>query len=59
MGWPFSVGKRLASVSVLSERDVNDGNSQVLERIGIYHLGKLARDGMATLVLERMVMTKS
>ena len=37
-----------------------------LERIGIDHLGKLAMDfqvlgwiGMATLVLKRMVMTKS
>ena len=48
------------------ERDVKAGDSQVLERIGIEHLGKLAMDcrvlgwiGLATLILERMVMTKS
>ena len=49
-----------------SGRDVRAGNSQVLERIGIGHLGKLAMDcqvlgwiGMATLVLKKMIMTKS
>ena len=51
---------------VPSRRDVRAGNSQILERIGIDHLGRLAMDdrvlgwiGMAILVLERMVMTKS
>ena len=47
-------------MSNASKRDVKSvGNCQVLERIGIYHPRKLARDGMATLVLKRMVMTKS
>ena len=53
-------------MSVPSGRDVRAGDSRVLERIGIAHLGKLAMDcrvvewiGMATLVLKRMVMTKS
>ena len=66
MGWHFRAGERLASVSVPSRRDVKAGDSQVLKRIGIDHLGKLAMDcrvlgwiGMATLVLKRMVMTKS
>ena len=51
---------------VPSGRDVRAGDSRVLERIGIDHMGKLAMDyqvlgwiGMATLILERMVMTKS
>ena len=62
----FRAGERLALVSVPSKSDVKAGNSQVLERIGIDHLIKLAPDcrvlgwiGMAILVLERMVMTKS
>ena len=65
MGWHFRASERLASVLVLSERGVRAGNSQVLERIGMDHLGKLAMDcrvlgwiGMAILVLERMVITK-
>ena len=59
MGWHFRAGERLASVLIPSKRDARAGNSQVLERIGIYHLGKLSRDGIATLVLTRMVMSKS
>ena len=53
-------------MSVPSGRDVRASNSQVLERIGIDHLGKIAMDcqvlkwiGMAILVLDRMVITKS
>ena len=66
MGWHFRARERLASLLVPSKRDVKASNSQVLERIGIYHLEKLAMDcqvlgwiAMATLVLKRMVMTKS
>ena len=66
LGLAFKAGKRLALVSVPSKRDAKAGNSQVLKRIGIDHLGKLAMDnqvlgwiGMATLILGRMVMTKS
>ena len=66
MGWHFRVGERIAIVLVPSKRDVRAGDSQVLKRIGIDHLGKLAMDcqvlgwiGMATLVLKRMVMTGS
>ena len=49
-----------------SGRDVIAWNSQVLERIGIDLLGKIAMDGrvwdwigMAILVLRKMVMIKS
>ena len=62
----FKAGKRLALVSVPSGRDVMARNSQVLERIGIDLLGKIAMDGrvqdwigVAMLVLRRMAMTKS
>ena len=51
---------------VPSGRDVEVGNSQVLERIGIDLLGKIALEcqvwewiGGAMLVLRRMAMTKS
>ena len=40
----FKAGKRLVSVLVPSKRDVMVGNNQVLERIGIEILGKIARD---------------
>ena len=53
MGWHFRASEIPASVSVPRRRDVRAGNSQVLERIGIYHMRKLARDGMATLVLKK------
>ena len=53
-------------VSIPSGRDVTVGNSQVLERIGIDLLGKIAMDGrvqewigVAMLILRRMVMAKS
>ena len=66
MVWHFKVGERLASVSVPSGRDVNVGNSQVLDRIEFDLLGKLAkkdrvriRIGVARLVLRRMEMIKS
>ena len=66
LGLAFKAGEILASVLVPSRRDVRANDSQVLESIGIDHLGKLARDchvldwiGMATLILERMLMTKS
>ena len=66
MGWLFRVGERLASVLVPNKRDVRAGKSQVLERICIALLGKLAMDcgvlgwiGVAILVLKRMGMTKS
>ena len=66
MGWHFRAGERLASMLVPSGRDVRAGDSQVLERIGIGHLGKLAMDfqvlgwiGKVTLVLKRMVMNRS
>ena len=66
MGWHFRAGERLPSMSIPSGRDVRAGDSQVLERIGIDHLGQLAMDcrvlggiGMARLVLKRMVITKS
>ena len=39
LGLAFKVGKRLALVLVPSGRDVEVGNSQVLERIGIGQLG--------------------
>ena len=62
----FKAGDRLASVLVPSKRDVMAGNSQVLERIGIDLLGKIAMDGqvrdwigMAMLVLRRMAMIES
>ena len=45
MGWHFRAGERLALVSVPSRGDVRVGDSQVLERIGIDHLGRLAIDG--------------
>ena len=41
----FKVGERLALVLVPSRRDVMIGNSQVLERIGIDLLRKIAMDG--------------
>ena len=45
LGLAFKAGKRLALMSVLSERDVMVGNSRVLERIGIDLLGKIAMEG--------------
>ena len=66
LGLAFQVGERLASVSDRSERDVIARNGQVLERIGIDLLGKIAKDGqvcgwigVAMLVLRRMATTKS
>ena len=66
MGWHFRVGERLASVSDPSRRDVNVGNSQVLDRIDFDLLGKLAREyqvqiwiGGARLVLRRMAVIQS
>ena len=41
LGFGFQGRKRLASVSVPSGRDVEAGNSQVLERIGIVQPGLL------------------
>ena len=41
----FQAGKRLASVLDSSERDVIAWKSQVLERIGIDLLGKIAMKG--------------
>ena len=62
----FKAVERLASVLVPSGRDVMAENSQVLERIGIDLLGKIAMDGrvwdwigVAMLVLRRMAMTES
>ena len=54
MGWHFREGERLALVLVPSKRDVRAGNSQVLERIGIHMMEKIAKNGMAILVLIRM-----
>ena len=45
LGLAFQVGERIASVLDLSERDVIVWNSQVLERIGIDLLEKIAMDG--------------
>ena len=66
LGLAFQAGKRLASVSDPSGRDVIAWNSQVLEGIGIDLLGKIAMDGrvwdwigVAMLVLRGMAMTKS
>ena len=66
LGWHFKVGKRLALVSDPSERDVNVGNSQVLDRSDFDLLGKLARKdrvriwiGVARLVLRRMALIRS
>ena len=44
MGWHFRASEILALVLVPSKRDVKTSKSQVLERIGIDHLGKLAID---------------
>ena len=62
----MKVGERLASVSDPSGRDVNVGNSQVLDRIDFGFLGKLARKdrvriwiGVARLALRMMAMIKS
>ena len=43
LGLAFQGRKRLASVSVPSGRDVEAGNSRVLERIGIVQPGLLPR----------------
>ena len=66
LGLAFKVGEILASVSIPSWRDIMAGNSQVLERIGIDLVGKIAMDfqvqewiGVAILVLRRTIMTKS
>ena len=66
LGLAFKVGKRLALVLVPSGRDVMARNSQVLERIGIDLLGKMAMGfrvqnwiGVAMLVQRRMAMTES
>ena len=40
LGLALEAGKRLALVSVPSERDVMAGSSRVLERIGIDLLGR-------------------
>ena len=42
LDWHFKVGMRLASVSDPSGRDVKVWNSQVLDRIDIDLLGRLA-----------------
>ena len=62
----FQVGKRLALVSNPSGRDVKVWNSQVLDRIGIDLLGKIAMEGrvqiwigVARLILRRMAMVES
>ena len=66
LGLVFQVGERLASVLDPSGRDVIAWNSQVLERIGIDLLGKIAMSGrvrvwigLAMVVLRRTTMTKS
>ena len=66
MGWHFKVGKRLALVSDPSGRDVNVGNSQVLDRIDFDLVGKLAKKdqvqiwiSVARMVLRRMAMIRS
>ena len=66
MGWHFKVGVRLALVLDPSGRDVNVWNSQVLDRMDIDLLERLAKKGrfldwigLAILVLRRMVMIKS
>ena len=66
MGWHFKVGVRLALVSNPSGRDVNIWNSQVLDRMDIDQLGRLATKGgflnwigLAILVLRRMAMIES
>ena len=41
LGLAFKVGERLALVLIPRGRDVKARNSQVLERIGIYLLGKI------------------
>ena len=53
LGWHFKESGRLALVSFPSGRDIRAGNSQVSERIGIHLLEKIARNGMAILVLKR------
>ena len=45
LGMAFQAGKRLASVLDPSKSDVIAWNSQVLERIGIDLLGKIAMKG--------------
>ena len=62
----YQAGKRLASVSDPSIRDVFAGNNQVLEGIGIDFLGDIAMKaesiygiGVAILILRRISMTKS
>ena len=66
MGWNFRARERLASVSNARGRDVNVGNSHVLDRIEFGLLGKLARKdqvwiwiGVARLALRRMAMIRS
>ena len=66
LGLAFQAGEGLALVLDPSRRDVFAGNNQVLERIGIDLLRKIAmvgrvRDwiGVAMLVLRRTSMTKS
>ena len=65
MGWPFKVVETLASMFDPSGRDAKVWDSQVLDRIGIDLLGKIATEGrvqiwigMARLVLRRMAMIK-
>ena len=62
----FKAGEKLALVLVPCGRDAMARNSQVLERIGIDLLGKIAMDGQVRgwigvdmLVLRRMAMTES
>ena len=66
LGWHFKVSVRLASVSDPSGRDVKVWNSQVLDRMDIDLLGRLAMEGrvwdwigLAILLLRRMAMIKS
>ena len=66
LGLAFQASERLPLVLDPSRRDVKVWNSQVLARIGIDLLGKIAMEGrvwiwigMARLVLRRMAMTES
>ena len=66
LGMAFKAGKRLALVLDPSGRDVKVWNSQVLDRIDIDFMGKLAMKdrvwiwiGLTRLVLRRRAMIKS
>ena len=66
LDWHLKVGVRLASMSNPSRRDVKVWNSQVLDRMDIDLLGRLAMEGrvriwigLAILVRCRMAMIES